>query len=119
MKLTDVTKIPRRTTNLLAHSSQTGHAYSDGGKPEILPTPRSEGDILSSPHLKPFTFNDLKSATKKFCPDSLIGQGGFGYVYKGRIEEMVVAVKKLKPEGFQGHKEWLVGCCYVCIISFY
>lgn len=22
---------------------------------------------------------------------------------------MVVAVKKLKPEGFQGHKEWLVG----------
>lgn len=33
---------------------------------------------------------------------------------------MVVAVKKLKPEGFQGHKEWLVGFfynnfLYVCV----
>jgi interleukin-1 receptor-associated kinase 4 len=65
-------------------------------------------------------FSDLKNATKNFRPDSLIGEGGFGCVYKGWIDEqtlapskpgtgMVVAVKKLKPEGFQGHKEWLVG----------
>jgi interleukin-1 receptor-associated kinase 4 len=49
----------------------------------------------------------------------MIGEGGFGCVYKGWIGErslspskpgsgMVVAVKKLKSEGFQGHKEWLV-----------
>ena len=25
---------------------------------------------------------------------------------------MVVAVKKLKPEGLQGHKEWLVGVLF-------
>jgi hypothetical protein len=70
--------------------------------------------------LKAFTFNDLKTATKNFRPDSLLGEGGFGHVYKGWIDEhtlapsrpgsgLVVAVKKLKPEGFQGHKEWLVG----------
>ena len=97
------------------------HGCNDEGKPEALPTPRSEGDILSSPHLKPFTFNDLKNATRNFRPDSLLGQGGFGHVYKGWIDEhslgaarpgsgMIVAVKKLKPEGFQGQKEWLVGC---------
>ncbi|KAJ0048781.1 hypothetical protein Pint_15231 [Pistacia integerrima] len=85
-----------------------------------LSTPRTEGDILSSPNLKAFTFSELKTATRNFRPDSLIGEGGFGYVYKGWIDEqtlepakpgsgMVVAVKKLKPEGFQGHKEWLVG----------
>lgn len=88
-----------------------------------LPTPRSEGEILSSPNLKAFSFNELRNATRNFRPDSLLGEGGFGYVFKGWIDElsfsaakpgsgMVVAVKKLKPEGFQGHKEWLV--CFVC-----
>lgn len=70
--------------------------------------------------MKAFAFGDLKNAMKNFRLDSLIGGGGFGCVYKGWIDEqtlapskprsgMVVAVKKLKPEGFQGHKEWLVG----------
>ncbi|GAU51158.1 hypothetical protein TSUD_240740 [Trifolium subterraneum] len=45
--------------------------------------------------LKAFAFNELKNATRNFHPDSLHGSG------------MVVAVKRLKPEGFQGHKEWL------------
>ncbi|RZC10700.1 putative serine/threonine-protein kinase PBL3 isoform B [Glycine soja] len=116
----NVTKVHRRSTHLLVHSNLNGHGYSDEGKPEIiLPTPRSEGDILSSPHLKPFTLHDLKKATRNFQLDSLIGEGGFGYVYKGLINDgksfgptmpksgTVVAVKKLKPEGFQGHKEWL------------
>ncbi|KAJ8476210.1 hypothetical protein OPV22_019937 [Ensete ventricosum] len=74
--------------------------------------------------LKAFTFNDLKNATRNFRPDSLLGEGGFGYVYKGWIDEqsfsasrpgcgMVVAVKKLKPESFQGHKEWLTEVDYL------
>ncbi|KAK7330377.1 hypothetical protein VNO77_24571 [Canavalia gladiata] len=111
-------EVSRRSTHLLVQPSATVYGYGDEGKPEILPTPRTEGDILSSPHLKPFTLDDLKKATKNFRPDYLIGDGGFGYVYKGWIDGksfgakmpgsgMVVAVKKLKPEGFQGHKEWL------------
>ncbi|XP_027368881.1 probable serine/threonine-protein kinase PBL3 [Abrus precatorius] len=114
----DVTTVPHRGNDLLAHSSPTMYGYSEKVKPEILPTPRSEGDILSSPHLKAFTLNDLMNATKNFRPDNLIGEGGFGYVYKGWIVNhsfgptvpgsgMIIAVKKLKPEGFQGHKEWL------------
>ncbi|CAJ1939892.1 unnamed protein product [Sphenostylis stenocarpa] len=89
-----------------------------------LPTPRSEGEILSSPNLKAFSFNELRNATRNFRPDSLLGEGGFGYVYKGWIDEhtftasrpgsgMVVAVKKLKPEGLQGHKEWLTEVDYL------
>lgn len=75
--------------------------------------------------MKSFSFNELKNATRNFRPDSLLGEGGFGYVFKGWIDEhnltaakpcsgMVIAVKKLKPEGFQGHKEWLV--CSLCTI---
>lgn len=91
-------------------------------------SPRSETEILSSPYLKSFSFNVLKRATRNFNPESLIGEGGFGYVYKGWLDKdnlsasrpgdgLVVAVKKLKPEGFQGHKEWLVRFFYDQLLS--
>lgn len=115
-----VSKTSSRTSNSSAPSSLTIPSYSGKSSASTLPTPRTEGEILSSPNLKAFSFNELKNATRNFRPDSLLGEGGFGYVFKGWIDEhtlaaarpgsgMVVAVKKLKPEGFQGHKEWLVG----------
>lgn len=85
----------------------------------IPQTPRSEGEILQSSNLKNFTFAELKAATRNFRPDSVLGEGGFGSVFKGWMDEqsltaskpgigMVVAVKKLNQQGWQGHKEWLV-----------
>lgn len=58
-------------------------------------------------------------ATRNFRPDSVLGEGGFGSVFKGWIDEnsfaaakagtgMVIAVKRLNQESFQGHREWLV-----------
>ncbi|KAH6805879.1 protein kinase 1B [Perilla frutescens var. frutescens] len=90
----------------------------------IPPTPRSEGEILQSSNLKSFSFSDLKSATRNFRPDSVLGEGGFGSVFKGWIDEqtlaasrpgssMVVAVKRLNQEGWQGHKEWLAEINYL------
>lgn len=80
--------------------------------------PRSEDEILQSSNLKSFNFSELKLATRNFRPDSLLGEGGFGSVYKGWIDEhsfsaakpgsgTVVAVKRLNLDGLQGHKEWL------------
>ncbi|GLJ10327.1 hypothetical protein SUGI_0126260 [Cryptomeria japonica] len=62
-----------------------------------------------------FTLNELKTITKNFRLDFLLGKGGFGKVYKGFICEdtktgltaQPVAVKVLDLEGRQGHKEWL------------
>ncbi|KAJ6755865.1 SERINE/THREONINE-PROTEIN KINASE PBL11-RELATED [Salix purpurea] len=81
-------------------------------------TPRSEGEILQSLNLKTFTFSELKTATRNFRPDSVLGEGGFGSVFKGWVDEhslaatrsgtgMVIAVKRLNQVGFQGHREWL------------
>jgi hypothetical protein len=81
-----------------------------------------EGAGYSNVHI--FTYQELRLATKQFRPDFILGEGGFGHVYKGWIDEhtytaakpgsgMVVAVKRLKPEGFQGHKEWLVSVCFL------
>ncbi|XP_020249700.1 probable serine/threonine-protein kinase PBL2 [Asparagus officinalis] len=74
--------------------------------------------------LKSFSLNELKAATRNFRSDSFLGEGGFGCVFKGWIDEktfaptrpgtgIVVAVKKLKRESFQGHKEWLTEVTYL------
>lgn len=78
-----------------------------------------EGRILEAPNLVIFTFAELRSATRNFKPDSVLGEGGFGRVYKGWVDEktlnptksgigMIVAVKKLNPESLQGLEEWQV-----------
>ncbi|KAF9666959.1 hypothetical protein SADUNF_Sadunf16G0282800 [Salix dunnii] len=56
-----------------------------------------------------FTFRDLTSATRNFNHENLIGEGGFGRVYKGIIQKtnQVVAVKQLDRNGFQGNREFL------------
>lgn len=90
----------------------------------IPPTPRSEGEILKSSNLKSFSFAELKTATRNFRPDSVLGEGGFGSVFKGWIDEhslaatkpgtgIVIAVKRLNQEGLQGHKEWLAEINYL------
>ncbi|XP_019430643.1 PREDICTED: probable serine/threonine-protein kinase PBL19 isoform X1 [Lupinus angustifolius] len=65
-------------------------------------------------NLKVFTVSELKSATKNFSRSVMLGEGGFGCVYKGSINfvddpsrKIEVAVKQLGKRGTQGHKEWV------------
>ncbi|XP_058093435.1 probable serine/threonine-protein kinase PBL23 [Magnolia sinica] len=57
-----------------------------------------------------FTFRELAAATKNFKSDCLLGEGGFGRVYKGHLRKsnQVVAVKQLDRNGLQGNREFLV-----------
>lgn len=82
-------------------------------------TPRNVTDLRQNPgysNVDIFTYEEMRLATKQFRPDKVLGEGGFGVVYKGVIDETVrpgykttnVAIKELDPEGFQGDKEWLV-----------
>lgn len=91
---------------------------------QVIQSIREDGlktseEIRQGGNLRIFSYQDLKSATRNFRPDSLLGEGGFGSVYKGWIDEhgttaakagtgLTVAVKQLNQEGLQGHREWLV-----------
>lgn len=111
--------------------SRSGHDISSTSRnssASISVTSRSEGEILQSSNLKSFSYNELRVATRNFRPDSVLGEGGFGSVFKGWIDEhsltatkpgigMIVAVKKLNQDGFQGHREWLVSISrIICLI---
>jgi serine/threonine protein kinase len=93
-------------------TSSSGFQSSVSGEDTFV-----SGELLPSSKLKTYTFSDLKTATRNFKPDSALGVGGFGTVYKGWVDEktlapvkvgtgMIVAIKKLNHESVQGFKEW-------------
>ncbi|XP_058220545.1 probable serine/threonine-protein kinase PBL21 isoform X2 [Rhododendron vialii] len=56
-----------------------------------------------------FTFRELATATRNFREVNLIGEGGFGMVFKGRLESgQIVAIKQLNLDGLQGNQEFIV-----------
>lgn len=94
----------------------SGNVSSNGGEKK---TETDESGKNQTPYLKIFTLAELKSATRNFRPDTMLGEGGFGRVFKGWVDEKTyaptkvslgipVAVKKSNPESEQGLKEWQV-----------
>ncbi|XP_062115774.1 probable LRR receptor-like serine/threonine-protein kinase At1g56140 [Humulus lupulus] len=60
--------------------------------------------------VKPFTFSysELKGATNDFNSTNKLGEGGFGPVYKGTLEDgRVVAVKQLSVTSHQGKSQFV------------
>lgn len=68
----------------------------------------------SPPHPHPtstrfLAYEELKEATNNFETASLLGEGGFGRVFKGTLGDgTAVAIKRLTSGGQQGDKEFLV-----------
>ncbi|KAK9114125.1 hypothetical protein Syun_020922 [Stephania yunnanensis] len=117
-------KSPNGATSLdqpvvpVASSTTTSAGESSASTPTVVE------ELKVSSQLRKFSFNELKSATRNFRPESLLGEGGFGCVFKGWVEEngtgpvkpgtgLTVAVKTLNHDGLQGHKEWLYWFVFV------
>ncbi|KAJ9683088.1 hypothetical protein PVL29_018893 [Vitis rotundifolia] len=64
---------------------------------------------LTSNLCRHFSLQDIKTATKNFDKGYIVGEGGFGKVYKGYINggTTPVAIKRLNPESQQGAHEFM------------
>lgn len=88
-------------------------AMSDLSNPSTLSEDLSIS--LAGSNLHVFTHPELKVITQNFAASNFLGEGGFGPVHKGFIDDKLrpglkaqpVAVKLLDLDGSQGHREWL------------
>lgn len=70
---------------------------------------------LAGSNIHVFNLNELRLITQNFSSSNFLGEGGFGPVHKGFIDDKIrpglkaqpVAVKILDLDGTQGHREWL------------
>ncbi|XP_030529023.1 L-type lectin-domain containing receptor kinase S.4-like [Rhodamnia argentea] len=64
-------------------------------------------ELETGPHR--FTYQELKKATNGFKEKELLGQGGFGKVYRGTLpsSKIQVAVKRISHESKQGLREFV------------
>lgn len=64
-----------------------------------------------------FTLAELAAATDGFSPANLVGEGGFGRVYRGHLPDLTaVAVKQLVRGGVQGSHEFVVECMMLMLL---
>eukprot|EP00271_Cylindrocystis_brebissonii_P013468 TRINITY_DN332_c0_g1_i9.p1 TRINITY_DN332_c0_g1~~TRINITY_DN332_c0_g1_i9.p1 ORF type:complete len:383 (+),score=75.22 TRINITY_DN332_c0_g1_i9:1379-2527(+) len=110
----------------LTQSTATSRVSPKARLPILTPSLEPVGQPLDeqesqppSPPLTPFELEvfriqELAEATRQFLdPDMVLGEGGFGKVFKGWLKDPVtmetypVAVKRLNPDSFQGQNEWL------------
>ncbi|KAJ7527487.1 hypothetical protein O6H91_16G057300 [Diphasiastrum complanatum] len=73
----------------------------------LSPPPLSGGSPNLGISKSSFTYAELEEATHGFSRANLLGEGGFGLVFKGILPDgRLVAVKQLKVGGGQGEREF-------------
>ncbi|KAL2344330.1 hypothetical protein Fmac_005615 [Flemingia macrophylla] len=101
--------------NVKVKSGANGHYYvQQHGKPGSLANIYGNGNVsknLDSPQPKSakivFTYDMVMEITNSFSSENIVGEGGFGCVYKGSLADgKPVAVKQLKAGSGQGEREF-------------
>ncbi|EOX95284.1 Kinase superfamily protein isoform 2 [Theobroma cacao] len=78
-------------------------------KPRTIDAVARAGSLPHPSSTRFLQYEELKEATNNFAPASILGEGGFGRVFKGVLSDgTAVAIKRLTSGGAQGDKEFLV-----------
>ncbi|KAL6848314.1 hypothetical protein ACP4OV_022442 [Aristida adscensionis] len=87
-------------TQVLGYSGKTNYSAASPESKESMPE-------FSMGNCRLFTYEELYRITNGFSAQNLLGEGGFGSVYKGCLADgREIAVKKLKDGGGQGEREF-------------
>ncbi|XP_011042269.1 PREDICTED: proline-rich receptor-like protein kinase PERK3 isoform X1 [Populus euphratica] len=78
-------------------------------KPRTIDPVPAAGSLPHPSSTRFLAYEELKEATNNFESASILGEGGFGRVFKGILSDgTAVAIKRLTSGGQQGGKEFLV-----------
>ncbi|XP_040381766.1 proline-rich receptor-like protein kinase PERK1 [Oryza brachyantha] len=81
------------------------HSTGPHGRPPLVPPPPPP--VPAGLDKNAFSYEELAAATSDFSEENLLGQGGFGYVYRGVLPDgKEVAVKQLSSGSGQGEREF-------------
>ncbi|XP_016479425.2 putative serine/threonine-protein kinase PBL21 [Nicotiana tabacum] len=106
----DEDMVQRSNSSAVHARGESSDSGSGNGRKEGSSKGKSrESNNQNSDVARSFTFKELATATQNFKETNLIGEGGFGCVYKGRLDSgLIVAIKQLNLEGLQGNQEFIV-----------
>ncbi|KAI3823892.1 hypothetical protein L1987_05337 [Smallanthus sonchifolius] len=75
--------------------------------PESLVYEDGDPTEISTAESLQYSFGIIRAATDDFCENNKLGQGGFGLVYKGKLQNgQEIAVKRLSRDSGQGEQEF-------------
>ncbi|XP_052195751.1 LEAF RUST 10 DISEASE-RESISTANCE LOCUS RECEPTOR-LIKE PROTEIN KINASE-like 1.4 isoform X2 [Diospyros lotus] len=103
-KSKDIPSLLPVSSSPIAHSS-TNYSKSIPS----YPSPKSEiGKASTYFGVQVFSFTELEESTDNFDPSRELGDGGFGTVYKGKLQDgRVVAVKRLYENNFKRVEQFM------------
>ncbi|XP_042403695.1 probable LRR receptor-like serine/threonine-protein kinase At1g56140 isoform X1 [Zingiber officinale] len=83
-----------------------------------------QSKVLKGLDVKPYTFSyaELRAATEDFNPANILGEGGFGPVFKANMQGTLsngrkVAVKKLSATSYQGKAQFLTEIAVISAVQ--
>ncbi|KAL6903409.1 hypothetical protein ACP4OV_004222 [Aristida adscensionis] len=111
------------TSSFEASAARAAASGSSGSSARSIPELYEEKGARGG-GLREFGLRELRGATRDFSPMLVVGEGGFGCVYRGVLRlpggapgGTPVAVKRLNPNGRQGHKEWLAEVHFLGVVE--
>ncbi|GAB4830584.1 hypothetical protein Ancab_020350 [Ancistrocladus abbreviatus] len=92
-----------------ARQARPKPTLTEPAKPRTTDAAPGDGSLPYPASTRFLSYDELKEATNNFEPASILGEGGFGRVFKGVLSDgTAVAIKRLTSGGQQGDKEFLV-----------